>query len=75
MTLIYIFFQHNNVSELTKIVNRELSFVATRFKANELTLHPNKTRFIKSLLEHRGEKNIKGFSKEELTIISFYRRV
>ena len=37
-----IFFQHKNISELTKIVNHELSFVATWFKANKLTLHPCK---------------------------------
>ena len=41
-----IFFQHKNISELTKIVNHELSFVATWFKANKLTLHPDKTKFI-----------------------------
>ena len=41
-----IFFQHKNISELTKIVNHELSFVATWFKANKLILHPDKTKFI-----------------------------
>ena len=41
-----IFFQHKNISELTKIVNHELSFVATWFKANKLTVHPDKTKFI-----------------------------
>ena len=39
-----IFFQHKNISELTKIVNNELSFVANWFKANKLTLHPDKTK-------------------------------
>ena len=50
-----IFFQHKNISELTKIVNRELSFVATWFKANKLTLHPDKTKFI---LFHPARKKI-----------------
>ena len=50
-----IFFQHKNISELTKIVNHELSFVATWFKANKLTLHPDKTKFI---LFHPARKKI-----------------
>ena len=50
-----IFFQHKNISELTKIVNHELSFVATWFKANKLTLHPDKTKFI---LFHPPRKKI-----------------
>ena len=36
-----IFFQHKNIPELTKIVNHELSFTTTWFKANKLTLHPD----------------------------------
>lgn len=50
-----IFFQHKNISELTKIVNHELFFVATWFKANKLTLHPDKTKFI---LFHPARKKI-----------------
>ena len=50
-----IFFQHKNISELTKIVNDEPSFVATWFKANKLTLHRNKTKFI---LFHPARKKI-----------------
>ena len=45
----------NIFSELTKIVNHELSFVATWFKANKLTLHPDKTKFI---LFHPARKKI-----------------
>ena len=48
-------FEENTFSELTKIVNHELSFVATWFKANKLTLHPDKTKFI---LFHRARKKI-----------------
>ena len=54
-----IFLQHKNISELTKIVNHELSFVAISFKANKLTLHPDKTNFI---LFHPARKKIKGLS-------------
>ena len=50
-----IFFQHKNISEITKIVNHELSFVATWFKAYKLTLHPDKTKFI---LFHPARKKI-----------------
>ena len=50
-----IFFQHKNISELTQIVNHELSFVATWFKANKLTLHPDKTKFV---LFHPARKKI-----------------
>ena len=48
-----IFFQHKNISELTKIVNHELSFVATWFKANKLTLHPDKTNLFYFTLQER----------------------
>ena len=50
-----IFFHLKNISELTKIVNHELSFVPTWFKANKLTLHPDKTKFI---LFHPARKKI-----------------
>ena len=50
-----IFFQNKNIYELTKIVNHELSFLATWFKANKLTLHPDKTKFI---LFHPARKKI-----------------
>ena len=50
-----IFFQHKNISELTKIVNHKLSFVATWFKANKLNLHPDKTKFT---LFHPARKKI-----------------
>ena len=36
-------------------MNHELSFVATWFKANKLTLHPDKTKFI---LFHPARKKI-----------------
>ena len=44
-----------NISELTKIVNHKLSFVATWFKANKLNLHPDKTKFT---LFHPARKKI-----------------
>ena len=50
-----IFFQHKNISDLGKIVNHELSFVGTWFKANKLILHPDKTKFI---LFHPARKKI-----------------
>ena len=50
-----LFLQHNNISELFSIVNRELYLVATWFKANKLTLHPDKTKFI---IFHLSRKKI-----------------
>ena len=41
-----IFFQHKDISQIANIVNRELPLVATWFKANKLTLHHSKTKFI-----------------------------
>ena len=41
-----ISFQHKNICDLAESVNRELSLVASWFKANKLTLHPDKTKFI-----------------------------
>ena len=57
-----LFLQHNKISELFSIVNRELSLVATWFKANKLTLHSDKTRFI---LFHPSRKKI---NSKNLTI-------
>ena len=52
---------HNNISKLINIVNYELSPLATWFKANKLTLHPDKTKFI---LFHSPRKtsNLDGLS-------------
>ena len=41
-----LFLGHNNISQLFSIVNCELSIVATWLKANKLTLHLDKTKFI-----------------------------
>ena len=40
-----LFLQHSTISK-SSIVNRALSLVATWFKANKLTLHPAKAKFI-----------------------------
>ena len=52
-----IFFQHKNISELTKIVNHELSFVASWFKANKLTLHPARKKINLDGLSINIDKN------------------
>lgn len=41
-----IFFPHKSICDMAESVNRELSLVAPWFKANKLTLHPDKTKFI-----------------------------
>ena len=41
-----IFFQHKNICDLAESVNRELSLAVSWVKANKLTLHPDKTKFI-----------------------------
>ena len=48
------FLQHSNISKFS-IVNRALSLVATWFKANKLTLHPDKAKFI---IFHPSRKKI-----------------
>lgn len=56
-----IFFQHKNICELTKIVNQELSW----FKANKLTMPPDKTKFI---LFHPFRKEINLLENISLSI-------
>ena len=41
-----IFFQHKNICDLAESVNRELSLAVSWVKANKLTFHPDKTKFI-----------------------------
>ena len=50
-----IFFHHHNLTELSLIVNHELSLVSTWLKVNKLTLHPDKTKFI---LFHPSRKKL-----------------
>ena len=56
------FLQHDDIIEQCKMINHELSLVATWLKANKLTLHPDKTKFI---IFHPSRKKI---NSEYLTI-------
>ena len=50
-----IFYRHKDIQTLINTVNSELCLVSSWFKANKLTLHPDKTKFI---LFHPSRKKV-----------------